>query len=313
MAEIPFEVFLATFSRLRTRVHGNPRNLRWRAKNDPSLGELASEVNNCVVRVMHGLAASQHKSATPPAAFRSMFQDYREFWKDAVESVAAERMTQQLDELIGLLEKADMQKLEQDSPELAEKLLAPADFDPTMESAYDLVDDIFWWADTIKNNEKGTDTGDSLHKAFQAWNYYQNTIGVDLLQIWHRWSKAQTIFVPPHVAIAHSPEERGGLFDLLDEAHKAFVFGAHGAAIALCRALTEIVLVRHYGVAEGNLKDVIVFAETTHSWIRQLRLQDMRKLANRVLHRGEKADEDAVVSYLATIKQLIERAPLRAS
>jgi hypothetical protein len=295
-------------------VNSDPLKLGWKSKNDPALQELACDLNGCFQNITRGLARLDRKSVTPPtAAFRGAFREYREKWKGPVETVAAEWMTEQLEVLNQLIERIGPEKLEEDHPELAKNLLGPPDFDPTIESAYDLLDDIFWWAHTIMDTEEGTDTGDSLHKAFQAWYYFQDTIGVDLQQIWHRWSKAQTVFVPPHVAAAHGPEEKGGLFDLLNEAYKAFVFGAHGAAIAMCRALTETVLVKHYGLTSSELKDVIVLAEKRYPRLHSLKLQDKRRLANRVLHRGEKANEDAVLAYLATVKELIEMAPIGPS
>lgn len=262
-------------------------------------------------RIQHALAVSGRKVAVPPtAAFRGIFQDYRDKWKNAVEAVGSDWLAVQLDDW---LKNLDVDKLQAVNPDLAGKLLGPPDFDPSTENAYDLIGDIFWWADTMMENREGTDAGDDLHKALQAWDHFEKIIGVDLQRIWHRWSKAQTVFVPPHVAAAHGPEEMGGLFDLLNEAHKAFVFGAHGAAIAMCRALTEIVLVKHYGLGEGDLKDVIILAENRHPWVRPLKLQNMRKLANGVLHRSEKASEDAVITFLATVRELIEKAPAKAS
>ena len=96
---------------------------------------------------------------------------------------------------------------------------------------------------------------------------------------------------------------------LFDEAVKAYVFGAFGASLAMCRAITEIVLTKHYGVVGSDLKDVIVLAEKRFPLIRCHKLQDKRRTANRVLHEGRMAEQQAVLGYLQTLRDLIERAP----
>jgi hypothetical protein len=60
--------------------------------------------------------------------------------------------------------------------------------------------------------------------------------------------------MPAHVSNEHGLTEKGSLNDLLDDAVRAYVFGAPAAAIAMCRAALEMVLKRHYG--QGQWDDV---------------------------------------------------------
>ncbi len=307
MSTIPFEAFLAKFSELKSKINSNPRNLSWRAKNDSSLGELASELMGYSQQIEHALASSPQKFAIPPIEnFAAILREYRETWKDIVGSVGAHWVKANFDEWFKTI---DLNKLIAEDADLAATLDRPPNFNPAIEDAYELLDDIFWWADTMMGNYEGTDTGDSLHKAFQAWEYFERTIGVDLQNIHRRWRKANIVFIPRHVADAHGLGESGGLFDLLNEAHRAFVFGTHGAAIAMCRALMETVLKKHYHLTASDLDGIIALAETKHSWMRNLPLQGMRRLSNNVLHECQQADEEAVIEFLACVKELIERAP----
>ena len=57
-----------------------------------------------------------------------------------------------------------------------------------------------------------------------------------------------------HVS-AHHGLEIGSLYRLLAEAHRAYVFGCNGAAMALCRTILELVLTRHYGIEGQDLSE----------------------------------------------------------
>ena len=112
--------------------------------------------------------------------------------------------------------------------------------------------------------EEGEELYESLHKALKAWDFFDQTIGVDLEGVYRRWKQIPHILIPSHVSLAAGPRKPGGLIELLGEASRAYVFGAHGAAIAMCRAITETILVDHFRIPRERegLADVIV---PTHS------------------------------------------------
>lgn len=92
---------------------------------------------------------------------------------------------------------------------------------------------------------------------------------------------------------------------------QACVHGVPTACLGLCRAITELVLKKHYHCEGEDLEKIIAAAQTRpkHVWMKKLRLQNMRRLANTALHDYRTIEESAVVEFLAVVKQLIERAP----
>ena len=126
-----------------------------------------------------------------------------------------------------------------------------------------------------------------------------------------RWKRVDPVFVPDHVANAYGVSEPGSLYELLDQAVRAYVYGASAAAIAMCRALTKLILRRHYGCEGEDLERIIIFAETqpNYRWMKRHKLQDKRRLANQVLHEYRHVADESVVAWLSTLKELIDRAP----
>jgi hypothetical protein len=101
MSNIPFEAFLAKFSELKTRTNSIPNNLRWRAKNDSTLGELASDLWALSRDILSKLKTSPQKFAVSPTpAFPGIFHEYGQKWKDAVEAAGAEWINARLEEVL---------------------------------------------------------------------------------------------------------------------------------------------------------------------------------------------------------------------
>jgi hypothetical protein len=71
----------------------------------------------------------------------------------------------------------------------------------------------------------------------------------------------------------------------LQQAHDAFIFGAPFATLALMRSIMEAVLRDHYGAQGDDLRERINNARAhLPSQANVLRLHQLRKLANTVLH-----------------------------
>ena len=106
----------------------------------------------------------------------------------------------------------------------------------------------------------------------------------------------------------------------------AYVYGLPKAAIAMCRAVLEIILKQFYlsaddgqqGEDDLNLAELIVLAERRYRRLEQLKLHQLRKRANEILHdyteSGPSSDDidQTVHQFLETIKTLIEQTPVRA-
>jgi|SRR5579863_2456878 len=161
-------------------------------------------------------------------------------------------------------------------------------------------------------------TGNSCRLALGAYDYLTETIGLNVRDVFHRWHKVPVVFMPAHVSNRYGASDKGSLLHLLDDAVRAYVFGAPAAAIAMCRAALETVLKRHYGHGEwerAGLEKVVSLASKRHEFISESTITPLVRQSNRILHDYEKADrlsaEDdrTILIFLATVKSLIERAP----
>jgi hypothetical protein len=160
--------------------------------------------------------------------------------------------------------------------------------------------------------------GNSCRLAVGAWDYLVNSIGLNVHDAFRRWHNVPVIFMPAHVSNRYGANDKGSLFHLLDDAVRAYVFGAPAAALAMCRAALETVLKRHYGHGEwerAGLEKVVSLASKRHEFISESTITPLVRQSNRILHDYEKADrlsaEDdrTILIFLATVKSLIERAP----
>jgi len=155
----------------------------------------------------------------------------------------------------------------------------------------------------------------------QAFEYLEGTIGLDIDRVFDRWNQVPSIFVPKHVSDRHGLTEKGSLYELLNDAIRAFVAGAPAASVAMCRAAMEMVLRDHYlrGSSDdnSNLHDVIDLAVARYDFLSAKKLHSLRRDANRILHAYNSAaplseeDERKLLSFLKDLKFYIERAPDR--
>jgi hypothetical protein len=157
--------------------------------------------------------------------------------------------------------------------------------------------------------------------ALDAYDYLIETIGLNVQEVFRRWRKLPVVFMPAHVANRYGTNDKGSLLHLLDDAVRAYVFGAPAAAIAMCRAALEMVLKRHYGHGQWEdkpLDDLIVLASYRYSkLVQKEKIDPFRKLANGILHKYDhvnrlsEEDERTVLNFFRTLKYLIQRAPER--
>jgi hypothetical protein len=154
--------------------------------------------------------------------------------------------------------------------------------------------------------------------ALGSYDYLVETIGLDLHEVFRRWRKVPVVFMPAHVANRYGASEKGSLLHLLDDAVRAYVFGAPAAAIAMCRSALEMVLKRHYGHGQwenAKLGNLVFLASKQYDFIQKASLKPLVKQANRILHnygqieRLSEEEDRAILLFLETVKFLIERAP----
>ncbi|RWD01428.1 MAG: hypothetical protein EOS58_25465 [Mesorhizobium sp.] len=152
----------------------------------------------------------------------------------------------------------------------------------------------------------------------EAFDWFTETVGIDLAKIEERWEKLPRTLIPLHTEGPVEDGATGALIDLLDDATKAYVFGLPAAAVAMCRAVCDRVLREFYFTdgqeATKSLKKLAILAEKRFEHIGQLRLPFYIDKANEVMHRYQggqlsEAELEAVREFLETTKALIENAP----
>jgi len=162
--------------------------------------------------------------------------------------------------------------------------------------------------------------------ALEAFDYLTDPIGIDINDIFGRWREVPRVFVPLSVSNKHGAE-RGSLNDLLDDAVRAYVCGAPTAAVAVCRAVLEMVVKDHYASdpkdrtwthksgrqREMGLGALIVLAEKRFEFLRPLKLAALKDAGDEILHRYRRreplseSDEKAIIEYMRTLKTLIQQ------
>lgn len=252
-----------------------------------------------------------------PQGFEEAFNDYREKWQEPVETAALLRdRLSEIDEETSNKIFNLLKKVREPDPELDE------DFDPLRHDG----------AKALAMMVEATQTYAELNENFyaeiglQAYDYLTDTIGLDIDGVFRRWRNVPPIFMPAHVSNAHGLTERGSLYDLIDDAVRAYVFGAPGAAIAACRAALEMVLKRHYGLDyqrrrkdgrmwDKGLGELIVLADEKYEFVQKQRLERLTNDANDIMHdytrrkRISEKDEETILEFLMTVKFMIEHAP----
>ena len=76
--------------------------------------------------------------------------------------------------------------------------------------------------------------------------------------------------MPAHVSNRYGASEKGSLSQLLDDAMRAYVFGAPCTAIVMCRAALEMVFKKHYGRGQWEnepLENLIVLASRKYDFV----------------------------------------------
>ena len=171
-------------------------------------------------------------------------------------------------------------------PGESKKRFVIEEFDPEEDDAYeDLVGVLQYARDRVESAKMGG-VDDAypvsfFRKGVGAWDFYRDTTGVDMEGIASPWKKVPNFFVPLHVIESYGHPECRSLIRLLNDAVGAYVFGAHTAAIAMCRAVCEDVLKQCFGLeiqldTRGygpQLSKIIILAEEEFDWVRQLNVR----------------------------------------
>ncbi len=121
---------------------------------------------------------------------------------------------------------------------------------------------------------------------------------------------------------------------LLRQAYEAFIYGSPFAAIAMMRAILEVLLKEQYSSTGADLNELISTAKRLPEDVPRARLHRLRWLANLFLHasdnqipndvrlsktgltkeklKDKKSFEEEILLRLVDLKTLIEQAPDRS-
>jgi hypothetical protein len=338
----PTEEFIALFNNLKTATGGSPERVLRFYKDSTSIRDALHALHDFLARsdlerrVLHG-----RKVLIPRAAgFEDAWNEYYAKWRFKVIRPEFDWDAIDWDALIANYEPDHPTPPEHPTPrnervwegeqveaELAAMASEPERPDPETDASFDPirhdggaaielgVDRWEFGADGPSGDEAETN---SCSIALGAYDYLVETIGLDLHEVFRRWRKVPVVFMPAHVANRYGASEKGSLLQLLDDAVRAYVFGAPAAAIAMCRSALEMVLKRHYGHGQwenAKLGNLVFLASKQYDFIKKGSLMPLVKQANRILHnygqmeRLSEQEDRTILRFLETVKFLIQRAP----
>ncbi len=210
----------------------------------------------------------------------------------------------------------------------SEKRFVIEEFCPEVDDAYEKFVGVLEYARVRVNDAMAGGIDDPgrmnvFSKGVGAFDFYRDTIGVDMEGIARRWKQVPHIFVPRHVLDRYVRSESGSIFELLNDAVRAYVFGAPIAAMAMCRAVCEEVLKQYFGLEipkdrrgyDPPLSKIIILAEEKYEWVGPLEVGPKVENVNGILHAYDRstkisaANEKNILDFLTTVKTLMEKAP----
>lgn len=330
----PFDRFLALFDRLKDEAGGDPERMAVFYSQKRDLKQAADDLAQYVTwgdfkrRVLHS-GRKWHDAV--PDRFLEEWDDFEAHW---------DRKLFHLWLPLDLSSLGTTDESEKQTAARAARMAGPSDFeegeppddwdtsfDPSFHDGGKALDRAFWAAQEL-SDEVGSEHESALARAssvgLEAWDYMENTIGFSADEVFRRWRKVPVIYVPEHVSKQHGWPGSGSIYQLLDDAVRAYVFGAPAAAIAMCRAVLEMVLKDHYGIVdrrtgrherEPRLGELIVLADAKYDFIQGDRLRRLSDRANTILHSFRTreplstADDQVIIEFMKTLKFLIQRAP----
>jgi hypothetical protein len=162
---------------------------------------------------------------------------------------------------------------------------------------------------------------EAVEMAISYWENLTDQIGFDLADVFRRRRLVPFVFFPRHIAARHGAPEKALLYQSLQQAHEAFIFGVPFAALALMRSIIETVLRDHYHAQGNDLSERInSVRKALPAGANEAALHRVRKLANAVLHQSTEDQtlaklepmqmEREIMSLLCVLRALIEGVPI---
>jgi hypothetical protein len=306
------EKFLVLFNRLRQETNEVPNNINWLSKEKSGLSSLCHDLDSSYAEIVRVQKRKNTKHTIVPSAFSENWDDYVTNWQQMVTEAARPEKARRAAELKAILKQVEEkaisegQKREDFWKELMETVPLGGNFDPDIEHPGYIMDTI---ASTIHDIAEAGLFEDVLDEnAVGAWSFFENTIGIDYSAIYERWREIPELLIPEHAL----HRDISPIFELYNEAVRAYLFGLTVASMAMCRALLEHVLKKHYHITGKNLEKTIAMAEVQYDHLKRLGLQEKRTQGNMILHEYENRStglDRVVVGFLQSLRQLVINIP----
>ena len=261
---LPIAEFMVKFQELKRAVNSNPGSIGWMSKQREKVADLVYELCTIDTQIDRRFSIQSEKFSTHidpkfVPAYREYLDRYHEQVLNAAAPIIEARRNEFFESLSEIFQNADDAKVQTVLASYGIDVDAPEELDLSGDDPaqcfFDMLDYVPDWLDTYDEETAGR-----LNKGLGAWSYFQSTVGIGLREILNRWTAIPHTLIPRHVS-AHHGLEIGSLNKLLAEAHRSYVFGCNGAAMALCRTILDMVLSKHYGIKGKDLKDIITTAE----------------------------------------------------
>lgn len=300
------ERFLAVFAELKSAVSDSPTELEAAWENNLRLQNLCDEIAQLIrgfeiVEDWSRFAFTNNVSAAGALARR----DYEDRWRSIVTEIANRQWNALFADLISNLADDDSISIDQQpSDPLSDEI---ADWKHKAKEEAGQIEQLSDFA-FQKQEMDDWDDFDWVDESLRAWDRLKTVCGLDVAGALWRRRALPHVLVPSHVA-RHYGATRASLYRRLDQAGKAFVFGAPLAALALQRAVIEEVLAKHWGAEKGQIKEANL---PELQW--DTRASRLKRLANEALHGDpEKLTADAldraIIENFGLLRLLIEQAP----
>lgn len=297
--------FMALFQKLREIVGDDPTDLEKRAADDEILNRLCSDLGFVALFLsMNEKRQRRLFSAPVDPKFIEAWRTYEEKYDSHISGIflsgidlgLGEASREKRSRTDVLWENADDEAKEQASA-----------LERAIEFAFEQATDD--WRDFGEGFRESIEEGNS------AWERLKKETGFDLRSVFRRRELVPFVLIPRHVSQHHGDQEKLSLLTHLQEAHDAFIFGVHFAALALMRSVLETTLKTHYNAPGKDLKERIDNCDGLPHRCSKLALHRIRNLANDVLHferdriRLPDNFEKEILRLLNVLRALIEAAP----
>lgn len=299
---------MTLFQKLRDWIDDDPVGLFKLAEDDQSIKESCIALTWAAFGISNGERKRRRLFASPVSPkFIAAWREYEERYSSVIDEIFAfdflgedfkptKLTAKDKSEADSRWEKADLQ-----AQELANS------FAHAIELAEQYVSDEMREFEGLFRQE--------LIDGIDAWQELRKEAGFDLRGTLRRRDLIPFVLVPRHVSDRVGEKEQLSLLTLLQQAHEAFIFGVHFAALALMRSVLEVTL-KDYYLSEGrDLEERINNCQKLPKTASKAALHRLRHLANDILHfNKEKARlpadfEREILWLLLVLRALIENAP----